>query len=52
MIYRESDFALRTKTDFGNLKLWIIQDDDYSKLRSVEGCESFADLPATKTDVD
>ena len=32
------------KTNFGDLKLWIIQDDDYSDLRKADGCEQFSDL--------
>ena len=42
--------ASKKKTHFGDLKLWIIQDDDYSELRKADGCEVFSDLPATKTD--
>ena len=42
--------TLKVPTHFGDLKLWIIQDDDYGNLRGVEGCEDFCDLNATKTD--
>ena len=41
---------MKAYTHFGDLKLGIIQDDDYSKLRNVKGMEDFCDLPATKTD--
>ena len=34
------------------MRLWIIQDDDYSVLRSAEGCDKFLNLPATKTDAE
>ena len=43
---------LRQKTPFGDLRLWIIQDDDYSQLREATGCDKFLDLPATRTDVE
>ena len=32
------------KTNFGDLKLWIIQDADYSDLRKSDGCEQFSDM--------
>ena len=32
------------------IKLWMITDKDYSKLRTLEGCKDLADLGATKTD--
>ena len=41
---------MKLETRFGDMKLWIIQDDDYSTLRNVKGCEDFCDLPATRTD--
>ena len=37
----------KKKTDFGDMRLWIIQDDIYSDLRQAKGCESFSDLSST-----
>ena len=34
------------------MRLWIIQDEDYSVLRSAEGCDKFLNLPATNRDAD
>ena len=32
------------------IALWMITDNDYSKLRKIEGCDALTDLSATKTD--
>ena len=34
------------------MRLWIIQDEDYSELKKVPGCEDFCNLPATKKDAE
>ena len=44
--------VIKRKTPFGDMRLWIIQDEDYSVLRSAEGCDKFPNLPATNTDAE
>ena len=42
--------AKRKETNFCDMRLWIIQDNDYSELRKAEGCGDFQNLPATPQD--
>ena len=43
---------IKGRTPFGDMRLWIIQDNDYSDLRTANGCDKFLDLPATITDAE
>ena len=47
----ETDYvAVKKETNFCDMRLWIIQDNDYSELRKAEGCGDFQNLPATPQD--
>ena len=46
------DLEKGKRTKFDEMRLWIIQDEDYSELKKVPGCEDFCNLPATKRDAE